>query len=148
MSVPGAISDLDENRALAEWLEWQLRQVRGRIRELEIKEEQERRREQAHAALRWKIQPQRSSSAALVHRGDCALYPVEGGFLTRGEAMIALAEPDIEACQICKPQTGLVHGWGRTDRPTRLGGAGRDGRRGHVPQRPLRGGRPGTSVPR
>ncbi|MFF3788169.1 hypothetical protein [Streptomyces sp. NPDC001933] len=46
-------------------------------------EQQEwRRREQAHAALRWKIQPQRSSSAALVHRGDCALYPVEGGFLT------------------------------------------------------------------
>ncbi|MGW2112509.1 DUF6233 domain-containing protein [Streptomyces sp. NPDC001948] len=111
MSVPGAISDLDKNKALADWLEWQLRQVRGRIRELEIKEEQERRRrEQAHAALRWKIQPQRSSSAALVHRGDCALYPVEGGFLTREEAMIALAEPDIEACRICKPETGLVDG--------------------------------------
>ncbi|MEV5205595.1 DUF6233 domain-containing protein [Streptomyces sp. NPDC053720] len=72
----GGISDLDKNRALAEWLEWQLRQVRGRIRDLEIAEQQERRRrEQAHAALRWKIQPQRSSSAALVHRGDCALYP-------------------------------------------------------------------------
>ncbi|MET8747864.1 DUF6233 domain-containing protein [Streptomyces sp. NPDC004728] len=40
--------------------------------------------------MRWKIQPQRSSSAALVHRGDCALYPVEGGFLTREEAAIAL----------------------------------------------------------
>ncbi|MFF3959650.1 DUF6233 domain-containing protein [Streptomyces sp. NPDC001890] len=53
---------------------------------------------------------QRSSSAALVHRGDCALYPAEGGFLTREEAMIALAEPDIEACQICKPETGLVDG--------------------------------------
>ncbi|MFB6875850.1 DUF6233 domain-containing protein [Streptomyces sp. NPDC056323] len=68
------------------------------------------RREQAHAALRWKIQPQRSSSAALVHRGDCALYPVEGGFLTREEAVIALAEPDIEPCQICKPETGLADG--------------------------------------
>ncbi|MFB7214147.1 DUF6233 domain-containing protein [Streptomyces sp. NPDC056255] len=56
------------------------------------------------------MQPQRSSSAALVHRGDCALYPVEGGFLTREEAVIALAEPDIEACQICKPETGLVDG--------------------------------------
>ncbi|MFB7214667.1 DUF6233 domain-containing protein [Streptomyces sp. NPDC056255] len=111
MSGPGGTSDLDKNRALADWLEWQLRQVRGRIRELEIKEQQERRRrERAHAALRWKIQPQRSSSAALVHRGDCALYPVEGGFLTREEAMIALAEPDLEACQICKPETGLVDG--------------------------------------
>ncbi|MFJ1824597.1 DUF6233 domain-containing protein [Streptomyces sp. NPDC088178] len=90
---------------MADWLEWQLRQVRGRIRELEIKEQ--RRREQAHAALRWKIQPQRSSSAALVHRGDCALYPVEGGFLDREKALIALAEPDIEPCQICNPQTGL-----------------------------------------
>ncbi|MET8748282.1 DUF6233 domain-containing protein [Streptomyces sp. NPDC004728] len=96
---------------MIEWLEWQLRKAWNRVRELEVQEEQERRRrEQAHAALRWKIQPQRSSSAALVHRGDCALYSVEGGFLTREEAVIALAEPDIEACQICKPETGLVDG--------------------------------------
>ncbi|MGW2107637.1 DUF6233 domain-containing protein [Streptomyces sp. NPDC001948] len=109
--MSGGISDLEKNRALADWLEWQLRQTRSRIRELEIKEQQERqRKEQAHAALRWKIQPQRSSSAALVHRGDCALYPVEGGFLTREEAMIAVAEPDIEPCQICRPETGLVDG--------------------------------------
>ncbi|WP_331754111.1 hypothetical protein [Streptomyces sp. NBC_00826] len=60
----GGISDLDKNRALEQWLEWQLRTVRGRIRELEVAEQQERRRrEQAHAALRWKIQPQRSSAA-------------------------------------------------------------------------------------
>ncbi|WP_371098736.1 DUF6233 domain-containing protein [Streptomyces sanglieri] len=109
--MPGGISDLDKNRALAQWLEWQLRQVKGRIREFETKEQQERRRrEQAHAALRWKIQPQRSSSSALVHRGDCALYPVQGGFLTREEAVIALAEPDISPCEICRPETGLVGG--------------------------------------
>ncbi|MFC9756154.1 DUF6233 domain-containing protein [Streptomyces sp. NPDC056921] len=101
MSGPGGISDLDKNRALVERLEWQLRKARNRVRELEVKQEQERRRlEQAHAALRWKIQPQRSLSATLVHCGDCALYPVEGGFLTREEAVIALAEPDIRARRI------------------------------------------------
>ncbi|MFJ8856597.1 DUF6233 domain-containing protein [Streptomyces sp. NPDC102437] len=111
MSGPGGISDLDKNRALVEWLEWQLQKARNRVRELEVQQEQERRRrEQAHAAMRWKIQPQRSSSAALVHRGDCALYPVEGGFLDRQEALIALAGPDIEPCQICNPQIGLVDG--------------------------------------
>ncbi|MFE6497063.1 DUF6233 domain-containing protein [Streptomyces sp. NPDC057748] len=109
--MPGGTSDLDKNRTLEQWLEWQLRQVRGRIRELEIKEQQEHRaQERAHAALRWKIQPQRSSLAALVHSGDCALHPVEGGFLTREEAMIDLAEPDIEPCQICNPETGLAYG--------------------------------------
>ncbi|MFI5635510.1 hypothetical protein ACIA8E_40500 [Streptomyces sp. NPDC051664] len=44
MSDPGSISDLDKNRSLAAWLEWQLRQTRNQIRELEIQEEQERRR--------------------------------------------------------------------------------------------------------
>ncbi|MFG2540626.1 DUF6233 domain-containing protein [Streptomyces sp. NPDC048511] len=102
-------TQLEKNRALAEWLEYQLRQVRGRIRELEVQEEQERRRrEAAYAAQRWKIQPQRSSSVALVHRGDCSLYQVEGGYISREDAMVALAEPDIEACEICRPDTGLT----------------------------------------
>ncbi|MFF9352414.1 DUF6233 domain-containing protein [Streptomyces sp. NPDC014734] len=45
-----------------------------------------------------------------VHRGDCAPYPVEGGFLDQGEAVIALADPDIEACQTRRPETGLADG--------------------------------------
>lgn len=35
MPGPDGISDLDKNRTLEQWLEWQLRQVRNRIRELE-----------------------------------------------------------------------------------------------------------------
>ncbi|MEV0492282.1 DUF6233 domain-containing protein [Streptomyces atratus] len=109
MSDPGAIPDLDTNRALAEWLEWQLRQVRNRIRELEVKAEQERRaRERARAGQPWKIQPKRSGETAMLHRGGCSLYSAQLGFINRQEAMIALTEPGIEHCQICNPQTGLV----------------------------------------
>jgi len=103
------LTPLEKNRALAEWLEFQLRQVRGRIRELEVQEEQERRRrEAAHAAQRWKIQPQRSNAQALLHRGNCTLYKNDFGFISREEAMIALAEPDIHPCEICRPETGLA----------------------------------------
>ncbi|MFF3787966.1 DUF6233 domain-containing protein [Streptomyces sp. NPDC001933] len=97
------------------------------------------------------MQPQRSSSAALVHRGDCVLYPVEGGFLTREEAVIALAEPDIEACFTVVPVASFFQR-GRVDRIERAwqtpragwstGGvrrrhAGADGPR----RRPIRAGR-------
>lgn len=101
---------LEKNRALAEWLEYQLRQVRGRIRELEVQEEQaRRRREQARAEMSWKIQPQRSNATALLHRGNCALFNSGGGgFINREDAMVALAEPDIQPCEICRPETGLA----------------------------------------
>ncbi|MEU5660125.1 DUF6233 domain-containing protein [Streptomyces sp. NPDC047737] len=101
---------LEKNRALEEWLEFQLRQVRGRIRELEVQEEQERRRRAvAYAEQRWKIQPQRSNAQALLHRGNCTLFESGGGgFINREEAMIALAEPDIHPCEICRPDTGLT----------------------------------------
>ncbi|MEW2491629.1 hypothetical protein [Streptomyces sp. NPDC048411] len=40
MSNPGSMSRLDKLRALEEWLDWQLRQTRGRIRELEAQEQE------------------------------------------------------------------------------------------------------------
>ncbi|MFF2902918.1 DUF6233 domain-containing protein, partial [Streptomyces sp. NPDC057966] len=93
----GGISDLDKNQALEQWLEWQLRQVRGRIRELQAKEQQEARaQERARAEQSWKIQPQRSGSTALLHRGGCSLYSARFGFISREDALIALAEPGIE----------------------------------------------------
>ncbi|MEV0026855.1 DUF6233 domain-containing protein [Streptomyces atroolivaceus] len=79
-----------------------------RIRELEGQEQQEKRqRERARAAQSWKIQPQRSSSSALLHRGNCMLYKNSFGFMSREEAVVALTDPDIEACQICNPRAGL-----------------------------------------
>ncbi|MER0430007.1 DUF6233 domain-containing protein [Streptomyces microflavus] len=42
-----------------------------------------------------KIQPQRSSSTVLLHRGGCATYPGEVELIFRKDAMVALAEPDI-----------------------------------------------------
>lgn len=100
------ISDLDKNRALLEWLRRQVGQTERRIRELEIQEAQEQ--ERARAEMSWKIQPQRSSSVALLHRGGCATYPDQVGLISREDAMIALAEPDIEPCQVCRPDTGLL----------------------------------------
>lgn len=105
----GSISDLDKNGALLEWLRWQVTQTERRVRELEIKEAQElARRERARAEMAWKIQPQRSSSTALLHRGGCATYPDQVGLISREDAMVALAQPDIEPCDVCRPQTGLT----------------------------------------
>ncbi|MGW6684990.1 DUF6233 domain-containing protein [[Kitasatospora] papulosa] len=53
------------------------------------------------------MQPQRSSETALLHHGSCMLYKNDAGLLSREEAVIALADPAIEACQICAPHIGL-----------------------------------------
>lgn len=105
----GAVGDLERNRALLDWLRWQVGQTERRVRELEIQDAQERaRRERARAEMVWQIQPQRSSSTALLHRGGCATYPDHVGLISREDAMVALAEPDIEPCEVCRPQTGLL----------------------------------------
>ncbi|MGW3755075.1 DUF6233 domain-containing protein [Streptomyces sp. NPDC005134] len=41
------------------------------------------------------------------HRGGCTVRP-DRGFIDREEAIIALAEPDIEVCQVCNHQAGLT----------------------------------------
>ncbi|WP_370741020.1 DUF6233 domain-containing protein [Streptomyces sp. Ncost-T10-10d] len=61
---------------------------------------------------------------AMLHHGGCGMYKSEPGYINHEEAITALAEPDIEPCQICTPQTGARAGVGRTDRPARSGGAG------------------------
>ncbi|MFE3905078.1 DUF6233 domain-containing protein, partial [Streptomyces sp. NPDC059153] len=83
-----------------------------------------RARQRARAEQSWKIQPRRSGEMALLHHGGCSMYKSEPGYINHEEAIIALAEPDIEPCQICTPQTGAGAGVGLTDRPARSGGAG------------------------
>ncbi|MFH9236088.1 DUF6233 domain-containing protein [Streptomyces globisporus] len=100
---PRGPTQLEKNRALEEWLRWQLGQVQARIRDLEAQEERER---QAHAAL-WKVQPQQSGSPALLHRGDCRLY-TGSTYINRGDARVALTMPEIEPCTVCRPETGLT----------------------------------------
>ncbi|MEU9362981.1 DUF6233 domain-containing protein [Streptomyces sp. NPDC051840] len=108
MTDHDGLSRLDKWRTTREYLAWQLRCADQKVRELEAEEKQSRlRREQARAERSWKIQPQRSSDSALLHRGSCTLYRNDFGYISRQEAMVALAEPDIEACQICRPETGL-----------------------------------------
>ncbi|MFE2454560.1 DUF6233 domain-containing protein [[Kitasatospora] papulosa] len=105
----GAVSDLEKNPALLDWLRWQVGQTERRVRELKIQDAQERvRRERARAEMAWQIQPQRSSSTALLHRGGCVTYPDHVGLISREDSMVALAEPDIEPCEVCRPQTGLL----------------------------------------
>ncbi|MFI2780115.1 DUF6233 domain-containing protein [Streptomyces sp. ALB3] len=48
------------------------------------------------------------SSTALLHRGGCATYPDQVGLISREDAMVALAEPDIEPCEVCRPDTRLM----------------------------------------
>ncbi|MFJ2279273.1 DUF6233 domain-containing protein [Streptomyces sp. NPDC087866] len=107
--MSGNISDLDKNRILVEWLEWQLRQAKNRVRELEVKAEQEKRaRQVAYAEQRWKLQPKRGGRPAMLHRGGCTLSAGEHGLLDRVEALVALEEPGVEVCEICRPETGLL----------------------------------------
>ncbi|MET9592008.1 DUF6233 domain-containing protein [Streptomyces sp. NPDC006516] len=108
MPDSGGISRPDKWRATREYPAWQLLCADQKVRELEAQEQQEKKRqEQARAEQSWKIQPQRSSANALMHRGNCTLYKNDFGFISREEAVSALAEPDIEACPICNPQAGL-----------------------------------------
>ena len=109
MPDPSALSRLDKLRVVEEYQSHQLERTRAAIRDEEKRDEVERRRrEAARAQSSWKIQPKRAGTAALVHRGACTLYKGQGGFINEMEARIALAEPYIGPCQVCRPDTGLT----------------------------------------
>lgn len=75
---------------------------------------------------------------------------VVGGWIGLDEHPRSLPLPPI--CLTTPRATALCDLWGclspKVSQAAQLPWTRRDGRRGHVPQRPLRDGRPGTSVPR
>lgn len=111
MSDLPAEERLAKNKTVLEWMEWQVSQQRAKVRTLEAEVERERKqRERARIEMSWKIQPKRSRDGRpILHRGGCALYKNQMGYLDRTEAIIALTDDDlkVECCEICKPETGL-----------------------------------------
>ncbi|MFE7759742.1 DUF6233 domain-containing protein [Streptomyces sp. NPDC057429] len=116
---------LEKNRALAQWLEFQLRQVRGRIRDLEAQEHQGhglrkpgaeepdgRGRREAELTPRprtpdWGISEAGTGSAVKVHRGDCWAAGKELRAISRERALAELAD-GVPACEVCRPDRPLM----------------------------------------
>ncbi|MET7344552.1 DUF6233 domain-containing protein [Streptomyces sp. NPDC087866] len=66
-------------------------------------------RQRARAEQAWALQPRRSAAVSLLHRGGCTLYKGSpSGYLDRREALLTLAEPGVEPCGICRPETALA----------------------------------------
>ncbi|WUS20630.1 DUF6233 domain-containing protein (plasmid) [Streptomyces sp. NBC_01259] len=103
------MSDLDKNLALVDWLEYQLRQAKNRVRELEAAAEEEV-RGRARAETSWVIQPQRADQPAMLHGGSCTLATGKPVPINRAEARVALGESYIVTCQMCRPEMGLADG--------------------------------------
>ncbi|MEV7060944.1 DUF6233 domain-containing protein [Streptomyces microflavus] len=109
MSGSGGISHLEKWRITRDFLAWQLRQAEQQVRTLEAQEEEQRRRSRrARAEQLWKIEPQRSGSVTLLHRGGCGLFDNAGALIDREAVLAALREPDVETCPVCAPETGLT----------------------------------------
>ncbi|MFV5998858.1 DUF6233 domain-containing protein [Streptomyces sp. NPDC056231] len=130
MSDPGSMSRLDKLRALQEWLDWQLRQTRGRIQQLEAQErqgqqrrapERQRGREQGKETVEKRESEKRrpptfpdwgitdvgiGTSRSEVHRGDCFAGGKQLRAISREQALAALGD-GVQACEVCRPDTAL-----------------------------------------
>jgi hypothetical protein len=96
-------------RALEEWLDYQLRTTRAKIRTVEAQVERDRKAAaRAWREQRWKLEPARDRRTVL-HRGGCGIWKGETGFLERGEVLLALEDDSlsVEMCGVCNPESGL-----------------------------------------
>ena len=95
--------------ALEEWLDYQLRTTRAKIRTLQAEAERARKAAaRAWQEQRWKLEPARNRRTVL-HRGGCGIWRGETGFVTREEALLALEDESlaVEMCSVCNPESGL-----------------------------------------
>jgi nitrile hydratase len=100
------------HRAVWAWLKWQLGQEERTIRDLELREaEEKRRREVARRESRWVIQASRAAEGhPMLHRGGCSLGARHGADeLLDRDGVVSAAEryPDLEMCDVCAPWGGL-----------------------------------------
>ncbi|MCX4538405.1 DUF6233 domain-containing protein (plasmid) [Streptomyces sp. NBC_00841] len=121
----GSISRLDKLRALQEWLDWQLRQTRGRIQQLEAQERQEEQRAQERSERgKPRVEERRrgerrpripdwgiddigvGTPRSEVHRGDCFAAGKRLRAISREQALAALAD-GAPPCEVCRPDTAL-----------------------------------------
>ena len=96
-------------KALEEWLDYQLRSTRAKIRTVEAEAERTRKAAaRAWAEQRWKLEPARNRRTVL-HRGGCGIWKGETGFVTHEEALLALEDESlaVEMCTVCNPESGL-----------------------------------------
>lgn len=99
---------LEKHRAVRDWLGWQYRQAQKTVNDLERQITADRHRaEKARRERSWKVQPERAGRPAMLHRGGCSLFKTELGYLNREEAVIALEEEGLEACEVCRPEVDL-----------------------------------------
>jgi hypothetical protein len=100
--------DLPRLRTLETWLTYTLDRVRQQIVDLERREAERQRGQQARPpAPDWMIEQGLNGGVPVyVHRGDCHMAGKRSRGVTRDQALQALAA-GVDACTHCRPDTEL-----------------------------------------
>lgn len=96
-------SRLDKLSAVRTYLQWQLGKIEQSIRDEEARLAHEQ------PATSWRLQHLPGGPGqhgrGMLHRDGCPF--AEGAEVGRGEAVAALGEESVAACEVCRPEAGL-----------------------------------------